>query len=181
MRVPIEDLRLFKLLGETMNFPYQQRTTIPTPQLGDPSRMAAQDSPLGEELFFMVEQIHHEFHTRMHTALTGVGLDVRQYTTLAFIATGTGRAQNDLATILHLDPSQVVKLTKALEAAGLLTRDTSSQDRRSKMLQITDEGQELYTQATALVRQVQESLTAALSRRDRKALDSLLHRILPLP
>src|SRR5699024_3286569 len=124
MRVPIEDLRLFKLLGETMNFPYQQRTTIPTPQPANPSRMAAQDSPLGEELFFMVEQIHHEFHTRMHTALTGVGLDVRQYTTLAFIATGTGRAQNDLATILHLDPSQVVKLTKALEAAGLLTRDT---------------------------------------------------------
>lgn len=181
MRVPIEDLRLFKLLGETMNFPYQQRTTIPTPQLGDPSRMAAQDSPLGEELFFMVEQIHHEFHTRMHTALTAVGLDVRQYTTLAFIATGTARAQNDLTTILHLDPSQVVKLTKALEAAGLLTRDTSRQDRRSKVLQITDEGQELYTQATALVRQVQESLTAALSRRDRKALDSLLHRILPLP
>src|SRR5699024_11830625 len=137
MRVPIEDRRLFKLLGETMNFPYQQRTTIPTPQLGDPSRMAAQDSPLGEELFFMVEQIHHEFRTRMHTALTAVGLDVRQYTTLAFIATGTARAQNDLTTILHLDPSQVVKLTKALEGDGLLTRDTSRQDRRSEGRQVT--------------------------------------------
>src|SRR5699024_2187057 len=117
MRVPIEDLRLFKLLGETMNFPYQQRTTIPIPQPGSPSRMAAQDSPLGEELLFVVELIHHEFHTRTHTALTVVGLDVRQYTTLAFIATGTARAQNDLATIHQPDPSQVVKLTKAPEAA----------------------------------------------------------------
>src|SRR5699024_6883777 len=107
MRVPIEDLRLFKLLGETMNFPYQQRTTIPTPQPANPSRMAAQDSPLGEELFFMVEQIHHEFHTRMHTALTGVGLDVRQYTTLAFIATGTGRAQIGRASCRERERGQV--------------------------------------------------------------------------
>lgn len=142
--------------------------------------MAAQASPLGDQLFFVVEQIHYEVQTRMHTALAGLGLDIRQYTTLAFIATGHTPAQHDLATILHLDPSQVVKLTKSLEAAGLLTRDTSPQDRRAKMLLITAEGQALYKQAATLVRQIQESLTASLSRRDRNALESLLHRILPV-
>lgn len=142
--------------------------------------MAAQASPLGDQLFFVVEQIHYEVQTRMHTALAGLGLDIRQYTTLAFIAAGHTPAQHDLATILHLDPSQVVKLTKSLEAAGLLTRDTSPQDRRAKMLLITAEGQALYKQAATLVRQIQESLTASLSRRDRNALESLLHRILPV-
>lgn len=164
-----------------MNSPYHHRTYIPAAQRGASSLLAAQASPLGDELFFLVEQIHYEFQTRMHTALTGLRLDVRQYTTLSFIATGSGRAQHDVAAILHLDPSQAVKLTKALEADGLLTRETSPHDRRSKLLAITDAGLELYTQAKALVEQVHESLTEALSRRDQKALDALLRRILPSP
>lgn len=151
-----------------MNFPYHLWS-------------AAQTSPVGNELFFLVEQIHHEFQTRIHVALSGLHLDVRQYTTLAFIASGPGRPQHDVAAILHLDPSQAVKLTKALEAAGLLTRITSPHDRRSKILTITDAGQELYLQAKELVQQVQESLTAALSRRDQKALDALLRKMLPIP
>ena len=164
-----------------MNVPYHQRTSTRAVQRSASSFRAAQTSPLNEELFFLVEQIHHEFQTRMQTALTGLGLDIRQYTTLSFIATGPSRAQHDIAAVLRLDPSQAVKLTKALEADGLLTRDTSPHDRRSKILTITDTGQQLYEQATTLVQQVQESLTAALSRRDQKALDALLHKILPIP
>lgn len=163
-----------------MNFPSNQRSDASMLQRGSSPIMAAQTSPLGDQLFFVVEQIHHEFHLRMHTALAGLGLDVRQYTTLAFIAAGHAPAQHDLASLLHLDPSQVVKLTKSLEAGGLLTRDTLPQDRRAKTLLITAEGQALYQQAALLVRQIQGSLTASLSRRDRNALESLLHRILPV-
>lgn len=164
-----------------MNFPSNQRSDVPTSQRGSAPIMAAQASPLGDQLFFAVEQIHHEFHTRMHIALAGLDLDIRQYTTLAFIAAGQAPVQHDLATVLHLDPSQVVKLTKSLEADGLLTRETLPQDRRAKLLLITAKGEVLYKQAATLVRQVQESLTASLSRRDRNALESLLHRTLPMP
>lgn len=164
-----------------MNFPYHQRALTPSAQRGASSFMVAQTSLSGDDLFFLVEQIHYEFQTRMQTALAGLGLDVRQYTALAYLASGAARAQLDIAAILHLDPSQAVKLAKALEADGLLVRDTSPHDRRSKMLMITDAGQELYMQAKELVQQVQESLTAALSRRDQKALDALLRRVLPIP
>lgn len=142
--------------------------------------MAAQASPLGDQLFFVLGQVQQEFQTRMHSALADMGLDVRQYTTLAFLARGHRPAQHDLASILHLDPSQVVTLTKGLEAEGLLTRETLPQDRRSKALAITAEGQTCYEEAAVLIQQVQESLTASLSRRDRYALASLLHRIAPV-
>lgn len=142
---------------------------------------AAQDSPLGDQLFFAFAQIQHEFRTRMHNALAELDLDVRQYSTLAFIAEGHTPAQHDLAQILHLDPSQVVTLTKNLEVRGLLVRETVPRDRRAKALVITEEGERVYRQAAAQIALVEEALTASLSRRDRNALKSLLRRILPLP
>lgn len=142
-------------------------------------RFAAQESPLGGQLFFLLTQMEYEFRTNMHAVLDGVGLDVRQYSTLAFIADGHTPAQHDLANILHLDPSQVVTLTKGLAARGLLVRETMPQDRRAKALVITDEGKKLYKQAALQIREVEETLTASLSRRDRNVLKILLDRILP--
>lgn len=163
-----------------MKFPANQRSDASPAQPRNSPTTAAQASPLGDQLFFVLGQIQHEFQLRMHATLAGLGLDVRQYTTLAFISAGHTPAQHDLAKVLHLDPSQVVTLTKGLEAQGLLTREMLPRDRRAKVLVITAEGQSLYAQAAVLVQQVHESLTASLSRRDRNALESLLNRILPL-
>lgn len=147
---------------------------------GVPPLVAAQDSPLGDQLFFALTQIQHEFQASMHTALADLHLDIRQYLTLAFISDGHTPTQHDLAQILHLDPSQVVTLTKSLEAQNLLVRETVPWDRRAKALLITPEGTALYQEAAAQIAQIEEACTAALSRRDRNALKSLLHRILPL-
>lgn len=161
-------------------FPSKQNAEDTVVPPGVPPLKAAQDSPLGEQLFFALAQMQHEFRTRMFDALAELGLDVRQYSTLAFIAEGHTPAQHDLARILHLDPSQVVTLTKNLEARGLLVRETLPRDRRAKALVITEEGKNVYGQAATKVDHVEEAVTASLSRRDRNALKTLLHRILPL-
>lgn len=140
---------------------------------------AAQESPLGGQLLFVLSQLQHQFHIRTQAVLTEVDLDVRQYCALAFIADGHTPTQHDLAHILHLDPSQVVTLTKGLEARQLLKRKTAEQDRRAKALAITAEGRTLYEEAEGLVSEVEASLTPALSRRDRNALRAILHRIVP--
>lgn len=142
--------------------------------------VAAQSSALGRQLFFALSQVEYELRTKMQLALEQVGLDVRQYTTLAYIAGGHTPTQLELGQILHLDPSQVVTLTKGLAERGLLVRQTVPADRRAHALGITTEGKVLYQQAAALVQQVEEALTASLSRRDRSALKNLLDRMLPL-
>src|SRR5699024_7996980 len=105
---------------------------------------------------------------------------IRQYTTLAYIAGGHTPTQLELGQILHLDPSQVVTLTKGLAVRGLLVRQTLPEDRRSRALVITTEGKLLYQQAEVLVQRVEDTLTASLSGRDRSALKNLLDRTLPL-
>ena len=142
--------------------------------------VTAQSSALGRQLFFALSQVEHELRTKMQLALEQVELEVRQYITLAYIAEGHTPTQLELGQILHLDPSQVVTLTKGLAERGLLVRQTMPQDRRAHALRITTEGKALYQQAAALVQRVEESLTASLSRRDRGALKNFVDRILPL-
>lgn len=140
----------------------------------------AQASPLGRQLFFTLAQVHQEFQDRMQRALRQVDLDIRQYTTLAYIAEGHTPTQLELAQILHLDPSQVVTLTKGLAARELIVRQIVPEDRRARAVVITTQGKQVYQQAAHMIARVEEALTASLSRRDHSALQNLLARTLPL-
>lgn len=142
---------------------------------------AAADSPLGDHVFFYLTQLENTFRAGIEHSIAKLELDIRQYTALAFIVDGHAPTQHELAQLLRLDPSQVVTLTKGLEARGLLLRHRLAHDRRAKALTITADGRRLYAQAAVEVRQVEETLTAALSRRDHIALKTHLGRILPLP
>lgn len=141
---------------------------------------AAQASPLGGHLHFFVSQAAHTVESHWRRTLAPYELDVRQYSTLALIADGHSPTQLELAHILHLDPSQIVKLTKDLAARGLLTRQTLATDRRAKCLVITPDGVEVFQQAKLAIERTEEALTAALSRRDRIALRALLGKLLPV-
>lgn len=152
----------------------------PKTQVSGSALEAAQESPLGRRLFFLVTQLEYELQSRVPLALAELELDVRQYATLAYIAGGHTPTQLELAKVLRLDPSQVVTLVKGLVARGLIIRQTVPHDRRARAVVITREGKRLYERATVLVQRVEEDLTASLSRRDTNALRSLLERILPL-
>lgn len=143
------------------------------------SHTAARQSPLGSQLFYLVDHVAHELHTAMHEVLAAKNLHNRQYATLALIAGKHTVTQHTLSKVLNLDPSQVVTLVKSLVDRNLVTRRTLESDRRAKILSITEDGLRLYSDMEAQLRQVEETVTASLSRRDRKILATLLDRILP--
>ena len=142
---------------------------------------AAADAPLGDHLYFYLTQLEHAFRSSIEVSLEEFDLDIREYTALAYIVDGHGPTQYELGNLLRLDPSQVVTLTKRLVNRGLVSRETFTRDRRAKVLNITADGRRLYAQAASTIRRIEESLTAALARRDRVALQSLLDRLLPRP
>lgn len=140
---------------------------------------AATAAPVGDHLFFYLFQVEYALRTGIEERLQALDLDLRQFSTLAFIVDGQAPTQHELAQLLRLDPSQVVTLTKGLAERQLLVRSILESDRRAKVLSITVEGRRLYAQAAVAIRRVEDNLTASLSRRDHTALQSLLHRILP--
>jgi MarR family transcriptional regulator for hemolysin len=74
--------------------------------------------------------------------------------------------QKDLAAALALDSSSVVRILQGLQEAGLIARNEDSQDRRAKVIVITDRGRALADQVEEVAGQVRREVLARLNDRD---------------
>lgn len=84
--------------------------------------------------------------------------------------------QKDLARLLQLDSSSVVRLLDALEAAGYIDR-AEGQDRRAKTLLLTEAGHAAVRQVEAVVDRVRAKYLGAVPERDLATAFRTLQRI----
>ena len=90
------------------------------------------------------------------------GVTPVQYAALQGIANAPGVDQRSLAHAIGLDTSTIASVIDRLEARGLLERGTSPDDRRVRLLNLTDAGRtELATILPAMQR-VQQRILAPL-------------------
>ncbi|OSZ69029.1 hypothetical protein CAP39_09520 [Sphingomonas sp. IBVSS1] len=89
-----------------------------------------------------VSQIYDE-------ALTPHGLTVGQYGLLACLSRRRGTAIGALAGMLAADASTVSRLVRPLEAAGLISIRASAEDKRSKLVWLSDDGHRRRSAAQA--------------------------------
>jgi DNA-binding MarR family transcriptional regulator len=83
----------------------------------------------------------------------------------------------ELAAQLHCDSSNVTGLVDGLEAHGLVERRSAEQDRRVRMLVVTERGAQVRDRLNAVLNEVPPAL-AALSAEDQRALRDILRRAL---
>lgn len=86
-------------------------------------------------------------------------------------------APTTLAATLLAPPSAVTMRIKALERAGLIGRETSTQDRRSRPVRITDAGRELVEAVIPAQLRLETDLIAHLTHAQRDDLAGLLRRL----
>src|ERR687889_2017050 len=97
--------------------------------------------PLADDLGFLLSRASGQVVRVTNAALAEHGLRVRQYSVLALACeTADGISQREVATVLGLDPSQVVLLVDELAAAGLVERQSAEADRRTRLVVPTPEG-----------------------------------------
>ncbi|MGI8715133.1 MAG: MarR family winged helix-turn-helix transcriptional regulator [Solirubrobacteraceae bacterium] len=107
-----------------------------------------------------------------------LGMSVRHYVALSYIANPGGISQQQLAEILMMDANNVVLLLNELEADGLITRERDSADRRRHLVQVTNAGQAGYERALTAREVVEVEILHNLSGAERKALHDLLVKAL---
>jgi MarR family transcriptional regulator, transcriptional regulator for hemolysin len=78
----------------------------------------------------------------------------------------TAMRQKDLAAALALDSSSIVRILQGLQEAGLIARSEDSEDRRAKVIVITDRGRTLAEQVEEVAGQVRREVLARLNDRD---------------
>jgi DNA-binding MarR family transcriptional regulator len=113
-----------------------------------------------------------------NAALAEYGLRVRQYSVLVLACeTEAGISQRELATVLGLDPSQVVLLVDELAEAGLVERRPSDADRRAKLVVATGAGRQAQQAAERAAASAVSASLGRLTEPQREQLRDLLARV----
>ena len=100
-----------------------------------------------------------------------------QFAVLAALAQHGAMDQVGLSGVAALDRTTVAVVVKKLMLRGLLARRQSIEDRRSKIVAITDAGATLLQTAQSSVDGAQERITAPLTAKERVELTRLLTKL----
>jgi DNA-binding MarR family transcriptional regulator len=109
--------------------------------------------------------------------LEPLGLRPRHLVALTVLRENGGVAgQQELASELQVDRTNLVGLLNELEAEGLILRRRSAEDRRRHIVELTAEGGERLAAAETAIGAAEDEVLGALSDRQREQLFELLQR-----
>lgn len=112
-----------------------------------------------------------------NSCLQESGLRLRHYAVLRFLATCEGALQRELSARLGYDPSAIVGLVDDLEKAGFAERRPSPDDRRSRIVVLTEPGRAFLRDIDEAGLRVTNELLEPLDPAERETLHTLLLRI----
>ena len=95
------------------------------------------------------------------------GLTPVQYAAMQAVANTPGSDQRTLASTVGFDTSTIGGVIDRLEARDLIVRGASPNDRRVRLLTLTDSGRKLLAAAVPTMLQAQERMLAPLPKKDR--------------
>jgi DNA-binding MarR family transcriptional regulator len=105
------------------------------------------------------------FTTRMREA--GHDITSVQFAAMDALTSQPGIDQATVAALIAYDRATIGGVIDRLESKGLVERTVSEQDRRARVVRLTDRGRQLYTQLLPLVDAVQEEILAPLPNANR--------------
>ncbi|MFJ9363443.1 MarR family winged helix-turn-helix transcriptional regulator [Nocardia sp. NPDC101769] len=111
-----------------------------------------------------------KLHKAMHSHL---GTPLREHWVLTYLAESSEISQQEMANILEIDRSEMVRLIDSLEKAGLVTRTRDPHDRRKYRLAITAAGNRVRAETDAKIAAATDVLLARLTPAERDTLHRL--------
>jgi len=124
----------------------------------------------------LLEYLARRMRTAMESELDGFELRARHLIALTLLREMGESSQTDLAGTLRLDRTNLVGLLNELEAAGLIERRRSPEDRRRHTVVLTAGGAKRLQQVERALAGVEEEVLAGLDDEERQTLHELLRR-----
>jgi MarR family transcriptional regulator, temperature-dependent positive regulator of motility len=107
-----------------------------------------------------------------------LGMSLRHFMALSYVADPGGISQQQLAEILCIDANNTVLLLNEMEGQGLIRRVRDPSDRRRHLVEVTEHGEELFQRAQRARETVEDEVLGPLSAPERVTLHRLLAKAL---
>lgn len=134
---------------------------------------------LRASLGFLLSRVGGESRRRFAQTLTAWDLRPAHYGVLMVLLELGAASQRELATLVGVDPRNLVAVVDLLEGRGLVVREPHPGDRRRYSVRLTDAGREELGRMRAASDAVEGEMLSVLSDAERAALHGLLSRLLP--
>jgi DNA-binding MarR family transcriptional regulator len=128
------------------------------------------------DLSFLLDHTSHVLRTRMAAALAEIGMTTRMHCVLVK-ALEQERTQAQIAQLGDMDKTTMVVTVDALERAGLAERRPSAQDRRARIIAVTDKGAEMAGMSQAIVDRIHAEAVGSLPDASRSVLIEALAQL----
>lgn len=109
--------------------------------------------------------------------MRGLGLEPRHFALLRAVRSAHGQSQQAVAQRLHIPASTMVSLIDQLEGQDLIERRPHPTDRRTRLLHLTAQGEQVLETAVLLGAEWEQQICAGLSAAERDRLLALLRRV----
>lgn len=100
-----------------------------------------------------------------------------QFSILWVLTTHSGEDQASLAQYVALDRTTCSNIVSRLEERGYLRREVDPENKRAKLVYITDTGRELFREVEVLMEKVSKRLLKPLNLEERKIFLNLLQKL----
>lgn len=130
------------------------------------------------ELGFLVTSVRNGIHEALERELAPLQITVQQYVVLNCIVKGWGRTLSDFCRVLAYDSGAMTRLLDRIEAKGFIRRVENATDRRSSLIELTEQAQAAFPQARRATEVAIRRLLDGFSEAEAETLHKLLSRIL---
>ena len=107
----------------------------------------------------------------------GIRITPQQFTTLARLNRDDGITQKELANYLNKDYGSITRSLDGLEKRDWVRREDSSEDRRTKLVFITEQGKKIFKIVLPLQIERNEQILNGVSEKDFEQLVTILSKV----
>jgi DNA-binding MarR family transcriptional regulator len=139
--------------------------------------VAGRSYVLQDQIGHLLRRAHQRATQIFLEVFEEAGLTPTQWAALAMLAEEGAASQNALGRMTAMDPATIQGVIRRLEERGLITREPDPDDKRRTKLRLSEEGEGVVRQVTALGMRVTERTLEPLDAEDRRNFLEMLAKL----
>ena len=125
-----------------------------------------------------IGSLHKKFRRALEETLKEYDLTWGEWKVLGSLILGECDSPGELSSGLEVSSGAMTNRLDRLEEAGLIRRVRDPDDRRGVKLELTDDGERVWTESTSAQARKEALVASALTKREQTQLNSLLRKLM---